>query len=339
MPSGNVFSQLRMVVGPFLPGFSTPPTCTGGAGFSGTGTDANPWVGATSCTLPFGSRINVLSFSFYTVTAADFNLAGHKLTDAVNLTWHDLCNDPTNTGNSNCATNPPTVAAASQTVVTQQSPRRRRRDIHNAAHQIVTAVPAGTTVHDFVTVSAPAGSPAADRQRDARLVHEQHLRGQPVLDVGQLPARQRHGRRDRVRQGAARCRALRLPGRTTSGAPPTGRRTVRASRCAWSTRTSRSRRDGVNRVGQNHTFTGARERQRRLRARSTRPTAPRSTSPSTTPPSGSCTTAGGTGSCSITLTSATTGVWAVRASTTVSVGGLDAHALDRRRRAELRARR
>src|SRR4029078_4528676 len=61
--SGNVFSSLRMVVGPFTPGFSTPPTCTVG---TGNGTDASPWVGATSCTLPFGSRINVLSFSFYT---------------------------------------------------------------------------------------------------------------------------------------------------------------------------------------------------------------------------------------------------------------------------------
>ena len=64
-----------MVVGPFTPGFSTPPTCTGG---TGNGTDASPWVGATSCTLPFGSRINVLSFSFYTVKAADFNLPGHS---------------------------------------------------------------------------------------------------------------------------------------------------------------------------------------------------------------------------------------------------------------------
>ncbi len=29
--SGNVFSSLRFVIGPFLPGFSTPPTCTGPA--------------------------------------------------------------------------------------------------------------------------------------------------------------------------------------------------------------------------------------------------------------------------------------------------------------------
>src|SRR6476646_4125793 len=35
--SGNVVSQLRMTIGPFLPGFSTPPSCTGGAGFSGNG--------------------------------------------------------------------------------------------------------------------------------------------------------------------------------------------------------------------------------------------------------------------------------------------------------------
>ena len=76
----------------------------------------------------------------------------------MNLTWHDLCNDPTNTGNSNCATNPPTVAAASQTLVTQLT-ATTTTDIHNAAHQIVTVVPAGTTVHDSVTVSAPPAAP------------------------------------------------------------------------------------------------------------------------------------------------------------------------------------
>src|SRR5262249_39771597 len=39
-------------------------------------------------------------------------------------------------------------------------------------------------------------------------------------------------------------------------------------------------------------------------------------------PSGSCNTSGGTGSCSITLSSPTTGAWTENASTTLTVGGV-----------------
>ena len=44
------------------------------------------------CTLPSGSRLQVLPFSHYTVTAADFALPGHVLRDSGSLGWHDLCN-------------------------------------------------------------------------------------------------------------------------------------------------------------------------------------------------------------------------------------------------------
>ena len=37
------------------------------------------------CDLPFGSRVNVLPFSHYTVQAADYNLPGHNLTDNADL--------------------------------------------------------------------------------------------------------------------------------------------------------------------------------------------------------------------------------------------------------------
>src|SRR4051794_5466643 len=184
--SNNVFSQLRFAVGPFLPGFSAPPSCTGGTGFSGTGTEANPWVGATTCRLPFGSRLNILSFSFYTVTAADFNLAGHKLTDAAQLTWHDLCNDPVGTGNSNCSANPPTVAAASQTVVTQQSATTATQ-IHDASHNVVTVVPAGTTVHDSVSVTAPVGSPVPTGNVTLDWFTNSSCEGNPSSTSGNFP--------------------------------------------------------------------------------------------------------------------------------------------------------
>ena len=75
--SGNVLSSVSMTVGAFAIGFNTPPTCTGPA-MTGDGSAATPWVGATKCTLPFGSRINVGQFSFYTVKPLDFNLGGQS---------------------------------------------------------------------------------------------------------------------------------------------------------------------------------------------------------------------------------------------------------------------
>src|SRR5262245_29161751 len=63
--SGNILPALQLI-------FSSPSvTCVGG---SGAGTQASPRVGATSCTLPFGTTIVTNTHSFYTVQAADFTL-------------------------------------------------------------------------------------------------------------------------------------------------------------------------------------------------------------------------------------------------------------------------
>ena len=148
--SGDVFRQLRMSVGAFLPGFSAPPICTG-VGMTGNGTVENPWVGATSCTLPYGSRINVQSFSWYTVQPADF---GRPLSDDVYVDWHDLCTGVSN----NCNPNPPPTGAGSVSAVTQ-NPSTTTTEVHNAANAVVTTVAAGSTVHDFVAVTGVAGSP------------------------------------------------------------------------------------------------------------------------------------------------------------------------------------
>src|SRR5580765_3982690 len=58
------------------------------------------------CTIPFGGRVDVGPFTFYTVQGSDFTTA-NPLTDTSLLTWHDLCNDPAGTGNTNCVGNPP----------------------------------------------------------------------------------------------------------------------------------------------------------------------------------------------------------------------------------------
>src|SRR6478735_12462399 len=137
--SGNIFTSLQFEIGAFLPGSNTPPFCTGGVG---TGTSADPFRSApgnplVSCTLPFGSRLNAQSFSFYTVQPLDYNLPGHMLTDSAELTWHDLCNDPAHTGNTNCVSNPPNVGAGSASTIAQLTPTVSTT-IHNAAHGAVT---------------------------------------------------------------------------------------------------------------------------------------------------------------------------------------------------------
>jgi hypothetical protein len=86
--SGNVIGAVQITV-------AGGATCVGGAG---TGTIADPYVGVTSCTLPFGSRVNVLSYSFYTVVPADQFLPLAVLSDNAFITWQDLCDS----GASNC---------------------------------------------------------------------------------------------------------------------------------------------------------------------------------------------------------------------------------------------
>src|SRR5580765_3773913 len=75
--SGNIFSSVKLdnCSSVVLPCVQTTATCSGPT-LTGTGTRDDPWMNATLCTLPFNSRINVQSFSFYTVQAGDFALPG-----------------------------------------------------------------------------------------------------------------------------------------------------------------------------------------------------------------------------------------------------------------------
>ena len=95
-----------------------PSDCVGG---SGSGTDADPYVGATACSLPSGSVITTNLHSFYTVKAADFALPGHQLTDTATLLWSDLCN-----GTSNNCTAGRRRSRRPRRRQSRRSPRRRR---------------------------------------------------------------------------------------------------------------------------------------------------------------------------------------------------------------------
>src|SRR5262245_12277335 len=92
--SGNILGSLRLVFS------DSTVSCVGG---TGAGTASNPYIGATSCLLPFGATIATNSFSFYTVQPADFNITpSHQLTDGASLGWNNTCTAP---GVTNCTTN------------------------------------------------------------------------------------------------------------------------------------------------------------------------------------------------------------------------------------------
>jgi len=146
--SGNILGTVQITV-------------TGGASCaaaSGDGSPATPYTGVTECTLPFGGRVNVLTFSHYTVKPGDFGLPSHQLKDNVRVGWNDLCDDPADTNNTNCDTTPPDATASSLAVV-QKLASSTATEIHDADHEAVTQVSAGATVHDLVTVTGQPGQP------------------------------------------------------------------------------------------------------------------------------------------------------------------------------------
>ena len=133
--SGNILGSLSLV-------FSGAASCVGG---SGLGTVASPYVGATSCTIPQNSGILTQSFSFYTVTNADFTLAGHVLADQVTANWQAIC-DVT----PGCSTLPSANQAVGQTTITPGSPAI-----------VTTATPTivvGQTAQDTATISGLLGA-------------------------------------------------------------------------------------------------------------------------------------------------------------------------------------
>src|SRR5215208_8023100 len=128
--TGNILPSTGLV-------FTGAVVCTGG---TGTGTSLDPYIGATSCLLPFGSSIQTKPFSHYTVQAADFNLPLNRLTDTATVNWNNTCvSDP----DLDCTTGPQSASAGASALVLKL-PTTTATDIHNAAHQVVTVVEAGT---------------------------------------------------------------------------------------------------------------------------------------------------------------------------------------------------
>jgi hypothetical protein len=322
--SGNAFSSLRFEIGAFTPGFNTPPTCNG----TGTGTAGDPFMNATSCTLPFGSRLNVQSFAFYTVQAADFGLPGHVLTDTAELTWHDDCDDPAQTGNTNCSNDPPPVSAGSQTLIAGL-PSTTTTVIHDAGHQPVLAVAAGSTVHDLVIVSGGPGNPVPTGTVTLDWFTNNTCSGAPSTTSAPLPLVGGQVDATTFPQGPL---AVGLYGFKAHylGDPPNGLYTASDGPCeplaVVDARISISP-NGVNPVGTTHTFvahvdvnpgTGFTPAPAGTLVTFTIDSGPGSF---TTNPA-QCTTVGATGECPITITSATPGTTTVSAHTNVTVLGV-----------------
>jgi len=319
--SGNIFGTLQLE---FVQGAAvTPPSCTGGTGL---GTVGSPYTGATSCTLPFGSRINIGATSHYTVQAADFGLTNHQLKDDAALGWHDLCNDPAGTQNDNCNPEPPATNASSLAVV-QQLGSATDTVIHKFPHQVVTAVAAGTAVHDFVTVTGQPGKPLPT----GNIFLQWFTNGACTLPAtntsGTIPL-DGNGQAE----GTAFLRLPATPGQYAFRAHYLGDALYAASDgpcepLAVVDANISITPNGTNPVGTTHTFTA----HVNVNNGSGFANAPAATPISFTIDGGGpgsfttpnpCATVAATGSCTITLTSATAGTTVVSAHVTASVGGV-----------------
>ena len=239
--SGNILHDGELVFGVFS-GSPPPASCTGG---SGLGTDASPYINATSCDLPFGTKITVKPFSFYTVTAADYaQNANHTISDQSTLTWSDICDfdvAPKNCpiGNHFGVHGRPDDDSEALVGDGHGDPQRGspsgddRWRRHDRARQ-----------GDRDRRGRQADS---DRERHVRLVPERRLlrrsgsRTRARSGRSSAPERRRSSTRPRSRSPSTR-RASARSRRITSATAPTTARMVRVSRCRSWTRTSRSRR-------------------------------------------------------------------------------------------------
>jgi len=111
-------------------------------------------AGQNLCTLPTGSSISTkTSFAYHVVTGDDADNA-NPLKDQATLTWQDLCTSDA----PNCPVGNQANTTGSQTQI-NKLPSATTTSIHNANHDVVTAIEAGETVHDFVSVTGAEGDP------------------------------------------------------------------------------------------------------------------------------------------------------------------------------------
>jgi len=202
--------------------------------------------------------------------------------------------------------------------------------IHNAAHQVVTAVERGSTVHDFVTVTGSGPTPTGDVTVDWFL--NGTCTGAPQANSGNI-ALDGTGRAD----ATAFAFTVNNPGLRAFKAHYLGNAGVsNASDGAGEplnvvdANIQITPATATNPAGTNHTLTG----HVNVNDGTGSVNAPDGTVIHFAITAGpgsfvgginSCTTAGGTGSCTVAITSSTTGTTTIRASTDVTVAGVSLH--------------
>src|SRR3954454_1142987 len=279
------------------------------------------------CTIPFGGSLTTSFISHYTVQVADFP----AVADQGTFTWRNSCNVVAAGCNSSLDNQGQATAQADITPLQTTTVTA----IHNAAHQVVTAVPVGSTVHDFVTVAdvlpnepTPTGNVNVDWFLNG------DCSGAPAASSGPLGPLDASGQFDATTfaftvnsAGARSFRANYLGGGGGAFLPSQGAceplQVVDAN-------IQISPLQATNPVGTNHTLTG----HVNVNSGAGFVNAPDGTLITFSIQSGpgvfvggvnTCNTAGGTGSCTVQITSGTPGTTVVRAATDVTVAGVSLH--------------
>src|SRR5262245_6047214 len=278
--------------------------------------------GATNCTIPFGGSVTTPFISHYTSQFADFP----TLSDQGTFRWQNKCDvvsNGCNTGNANGQANAQaTINPLSTSVVTA---------IHDAAHQTVTSVAVGSTVHDFVTVNGQQNQPNPTGNVNIDWFLNGTCDGPPAQNSGSVGPLDANGQFD----ATAFNFTVNTPGQRAflahyegAGAylPSTG---VCEPLNVVDANIQISPLTATNKVGDNHILTG----HVNVNAGLGFVNAPDGTvinfsilsGPGSFVGPNSCTTAGGTGSCQVTISSAVTGQTVIRATTDVTVSGVSLH--------------
>jgi uncharacterized repeat protein (TIGR01451 family) len=197
-------------------------------------------------------------------------------------------------------------------------------DIHNAAHQIVTTVEAGSTVHDFVTVTGPkAGNVTVDWFTNNTCSGTPQSTSAPVALDASGHADMTAFAKDPLAAGLFGFKAhfagsgIYLP--SVGACEPL--RVVDAN-------IQVTPASAINPIGTNHTLTG----HVNVNSGSGFANAPAGTTitfsltgPASFVGPGSCQTIGTTGSCTVVISSSTVGTSTIKASTDVTVSGIALH--------------
>src|SRR5215471_9495950 len=282
------------------------------------------------CTIPFNGRVDIGPFTHYTVTAADF-AGANPLTDDASLQWNDTCDH--SPPPSNCNPNPPNVGAASQSTLTRRA-SQTATTIHNAAHGAVTVVSAGASsvVHDFVAVTTNDPSPLQPTPGGNVLIDfftNDQCAGAPTatsaptalaangtvdatgfpqgpLAVGLYGFQARYQGDGTYLPSTGGCEPLRVVDANIQITPAMATNPLNTNHvltCHINVNDGTGQVNAPNGTVCTVTIIGG-------------PGAPAGQN---------CTTSGGTGSCTATITSTATGTSVIKASTNVTVGGLVVH--------------